>query len=336
MAAESTISAVVDERHARLQRGRCSMAAERRAYCTRCGWELTLQRGRCSMAAESGPAPRRWASNTRLQRGRCSMAAERLAGRRRRRRRRDASTRPLLDGSGEMSLASHASSSLRSRFNEAAARWQRRERIVAWIRVRACRLQRGRCSMAAERLDALAAETADELAASTRPLLDGSGERLRDDETRGLVGVVLQRGRCSMAAESVMRGTHDGGAPDELQRGRCSMAAESFPTWPRRSRGTSGFNEAAARWQRRGRLRPGATRPRRASTRPLLDGSGEAVLTAWLRGWDAALQRGRCSMAAESPPRRPATRRSCRRFNEAAARWQRRGCCGPRRSRPTR
>ena len=86
-----------------------------------------------------------------------------------------ASTRPLLDGSGEYDGASP-------------------EAPFDGV------LQRGRCSMAAER---------------------------RLGECSSVISKVLQRGRCSMAAERIR--LLDGGAfaDGQLQRGRCSMAAES-------------------------------------------------------------------------------------------------------------
>ena len=84
----------------------------------------------------------------------------------------------------------------------------------------------------------------------------------------------LQRGRCSMAAESHRRLLHP--------RQPSGPFNEAAARWQRRAHWKYAskltwypFNEAAARWQRRGALDAGRRRGRGPSTRPLLDGSGE-------------------------------------------------------------
>ena len=61
-----------------------------------------------------------------------------------------------------------------------------------------------------------------------------------------------------------------------------------------------------------------------ASTRPLLDGSGDPSMPGVPKKfYFMTLQRGRCSTAAVSGARTSATRITSRGFNEAAARRQR-------------
>ena len=183
-------------------------------------------------------------------------------------------------------------------------------------------LQRGRCSTAAVRADA-GRLRAGHLDASTRPLLDGSGEPTFSSGVTSYVA--LQRGRCSTAA--VSSGTTAGAASrvGRLQRGRCSTAAV-------RRYALGGIDLDPASLQRgrcstaavsRHHDHPDREVRRLASTRPLLDGSGEDGRAAVPHRAIGMLQRGRCSTAAVRPGSAPIAAGSARRFNEAAARRQR-------------
>ena len=208
-----------------------------------------------------------------------------------------ASTRPLLDGSGETSPRSKSpkrpSASTRPLLDGSgeAAVWP--------------------------------AHATDADGASTRPLLDGSGEEDLPVLDAWPVVDTLQRGRCSTAAVRSLVLDTNIPKPVSLQRGRCSTAAvrkmravmpEPSPVLQRGRCSTAAVRTSWARSSR-------ASTP--ASTRPLLDGSGENVNGDQLRIAMIELQRGRCSTAAVRP-HGTAPPLDCEpSFNEAAARRQR-------------
>ena len=258
-----------------------------------------LQRGRCSSAAEGRHHPPRAPRTPELSFNGAAALQQRRAARRR------AAPRARPDGfNGAAALQQRRvvlraiqSSSARSGFNGAAALQQRRASACAGTRRGSTRLQRGRCSSAAEGFfwDRGAGFPLYELqrgrCSSAAEGTEAAAHWSRSER--------LQRGRCSSAAEGAggkadrrrqpeastgpLLFSSGGDAPrlDEtaclrkLQRGRCSSAAEGRARRPRRTRTTQRFNGAAALQQRRGDERRAWVRPiPRASTGPLLFSSG--------------------------------------------------------------
>ena len=159
---------------------------------------------------------------SRLQRGRLSMETVRCAVLRRVGSRGSASTRPTLDGDGEVPVRRGGDHRRRASTRPTLDGDGEPTEVVA-MAYRKFWLQRGRLSMETVRRGGAEARQGQGQAASTRPTLDGDGEE-------GLVPALLAVLRAST------RPTLDGDG--------------EMPTSRRRGGTSTCFNEADSRWRR--------------------------------------------------------------------------------------